>query len=450
MTLGQQGKVDDAIVAYRNVKREDGAEQYARAQFNLGVTLGQQGKVDDAIAAYRNVKREDSAGQYAKAQLYLGMTLEQQGNVEQALKAFQNIVLSDDVEIYAKVQVLIKIMEVENDDIRKNLLSINDKLYEVLDSLRVTHINEQFIAHYTRPSTLFRLLPNKFAKENEKEFSCFRLNTINGVNDPTEGKILSGYLGINDIKDESYITFISCFTFNHDSLNQFRLYGKENNKEVTGVSVVFDRVQFFDQNREKSISLDYSLQRVKDIKKEIEKKDELLVDKLPLYRCIYLDPESSYLSLARREEITFHREKIEGKFERYNSKLSHNKKNVIRLIAEIKDCIKGILDDKSVNLDQDLLQIISEIILPLKYLVKHIAFKEEQECRIVYISPLDNPKVILDTEHNQTYVEYAVSVKESIHKVYISQGAKIYEENFRILLGENKVRNSSNPFRNKD
>ncbi|EFL80916.1 hypothetical protein [Actinobacillus pleuropneumoniae] len=96
------------------------------------------------------------------------------------------------------------------------------------------------------------------------------------------------------------------------------------------------------------------------------------------------------------------------------------------------------------------MEVISEIILPLRYLVKHVAFKEEQECRMVYISPLDNPKIILDTEYNQTYVEYAVPVKENIHRVYLSQGANIYKESFRILLGENKVKSSSNPFRNKD
>ncbi len=189
-----------------------------------------------------------------------------------------------------------------------------------------------------------------------------------------------------------------------------------------------------------------------DLQEDIEK-EKRLVDKLPLYRCIYIDPESDYLGLARREDITFYREKETTKkdLQNYNRQLSESNKQVTKRLKEIKFCIGKILSKNAnkQNIDE-LLEVISEIILPLRYLVKHVAFKEEQECRMVYISPLDNPKIILDTEYNQTYVEYAVPVKENIHRVYLSQGANIYKESFRILLGENKVKSSSNPFRNKD
>ena len=39
-------------------------------------------------------------------------------------------------------------------------------------------------------------------------------------------------------------SFISCFTFNNDSLNQFRLYGKQDNKEASGVSLVLRKIFF--------------------------------------------------------------------------------------------------------------------------------------------------------------------------------------------------------------
>ncbi|MFP3367231.1 hypothetical protein R0J93_26660, partial [Pseudoalteromonas sp. SIMBA_148] len=75
--------------------------------------------------------------------------------------------------------------------------------------------------------------------------SAFRLNTINNVNDPSEGKLLVNYLRNIQEKsfyspdfDENLHAFISCFTFNHDSLNQFRLYGKQDNKEASGLSLV--------------------------------------------------------------------------------------------------------------------------------------------------------------------------------------------------------------------
>ena len=81
---------------------------------------------------------------------------------------------------------------------------------------------------------------------NNKEPSAFRLSTINGVNDPTEGIVLGDFWRKQGILENIHIstttTFISCFTFNHDSLNQFRLYGKESNQEATGVSLVFKKV----------------------------------------------------------------------------------------------------------------------------------------------------------------------------------------------------------------
>ncbi|WGE82053.1 tetratricopeptide repeat protein [Actinobacillus equuli subsp. haemolyticus] len=456
ITLGKQGKVDEEIEAYRNVTREDSAELYAIAQLYLGITLGKQGKVDEAIEAYRNVTRKDSAESYAAAQFLLGLIFENQDKLDEAKDAFNNIRLSDRIELYTKAQVYLKVLNIGKKEIRRFLFKIHHCIDDILNLLRINNPSEVHIAHYTRPSTLFRLLPNEFSKDRQKDiFSRFRLSSINGVNDPTEGKILFQYLGTNQVKEDAYITFISCFTFNHDSLNQFRLYGKENNKEVTGVSVVFDGSKFFEQSLGKSIALDYGSKLNKetnDLQEGIEK-EKRLVDKLPLYRCIYIDPESDYISLARREDITFYREKATNQkdLKKYNKQLSESNKEVTNLLKEIKSCIDTILSKNANKLNRnELLEVISEIMLPLRYLVKHVAFKEEQECRMVYISPWDNPKIILDTEYNQTYVEYAVPVKENIHRVYLSQGANIYKESFRILLGENKVKSSSNPFRNKD
>ncbi|MCY6384459.1 tetratricopeptide repeat protein, partial [Actinobacillus pleuropneumoniae] len=455
ITLGEQGKFDEAIAAFNNVSREDSTELYAIAQVNLGITLRKQGRGDEAIVAYRNVNREDSAKLYVKVQFLLGLIFESQDKLDEARDAFNNIRLSDSVELYTKAQVYLKVLNIGKKEIRISLFNIHRCIDDISSLLRINNPSEVHIAHYTRPSTLFKLLPNEFSKDGKKDiFSRFRLSSINGVNDPTEGKILFQYLGINELED-SYITFISCFTFNHDSLNQFRLYGKENNKEVTGVSTVFDGSKFFEQSLDKSIALDYGSKLNKetnDLQEDIEK-EKRLVDKLPLYRCIYIDPESDYLGLARREDITFYREKETTKkdLQNYNRQLSESNKQVTKRLKEIKFCIGKILSKNAnkQNIDE-LLEVISEIILPLRYLVKHVAFKEEQECRMVYISPLDNPKIILDTEYNQTYVEYAVPVKENIHRVYLSQGANIYKESFRILLGENKVKSSSNPFRNKD
>ena len=93
------------------------------------------------------------------------------------------------------------------------------------------------------------------------------------------------------------------------------------------------------------------------------------------------------------------------------------------------------------------------IILPLKYLIKHSAFQEEQECRMVYITSLDDPKVQMDFG-KFLYVEYEPEVKAHLDKIYIAPAASHYEPYFaKLLCGKNnmgkkiKIEPSNNPYR---
>ena len=136
----------------------------------------------------------------------------------------------------------------------------------------------------------------------DKNGSYLRLNTVKNVNDPKEGKILKEYLDISSTLESKHsLILISCFTFNHDSLNQFRLYGKENNLEASGVSIVFNNGFFNNQNNRINF-----IGNIED--KSIE--DKKFIEKLPLYRCIYIysDSKDKYINIAHRGNITFYRE----------------------------------------------------------------------------------------------------------------------------------------------
>ncbi|HED4409874.1 TPA: hypothetical protein R4330_000816 [Pasteurella multocida] len=101
---------------------------------------------------------------------------------------------------------------------------------------------------------------------------------------------------------------------------------------------------------------------------------------------------------------------------------------------------------------QNVSEVIQYILLPLQYLVKHYAFEEEQECRMIAIHSLikDSDKVKTDIATKSMYVEYPVDVKNAIEKVYLSVGAREYESFFIKALGDSrKVRISDNPFRAK-
>ena len=86
--------------------------------------------------------------------------------------------------------------------------------------------------------------------------------------------------------------------------------------------------------------------------------------------------------------------------------------------------------------------------------MKHIAFQEEQECRIMYITQFRDEKIHSNREEQQMYVESEEPVAKHIDKIYLSPGAEKYQDHFRILLDrgskESKVRISQNPFRNKE
>ena len=501
-----QGKLDDAITAWSNIHREKAAsETYALAQHNLGVAYAKSGKSDEAITAWSNITHNDDPGAYARAQLGLGVAYYAQEDWEQAIAAWSNIRREEaDPETYAQAQLGLGEIYKDKGNIKQakdayrnvqgplyyraqreyrilgcppelinDLRSLAKNTDKVRKSLQIISKFESKVAHYSRPSTAFSLFGDE---KNDKEPSHFRLSTIRGVNDPAEGLVLNDYWdkqGIPEtIHTNNTATFISCFTFNHDSLNQFRLYGKENGQEATGVSLVFKKGFFSDQTDTLEFiagpSTDLS-GKSKQIKPNETGKMESdnkkpLIGKSTLYRCIYLDPETGYLTLAQRDKSNFyrqHKEKAENKWKKYYKSLSKKEKSVNKhLFAKDKSVLSTLqsifkkYQGYSAKEKQYILETIRFILLPLQYLVKHIAFQEEQECRIMYITQFRDEKIHSDRKEQKMYVEYEESVLPHIDKIWLSPGAAKDQDFFRILLDRNgkesKVRISQNPFRNKE
>ena len=514
-----QGEQAQAIKAWSNIHRDDNPQAYAKAQFNLGATYHAQNKLDQAIEAWSNITRDDDPKTYAQAQYGLGKIYEAKGDLEGAKKAYYN---AQDFSYYNYERVK-RILEFPPKVIEK-LCDIAKNTDKVLKSLQIIPKFESKVAHYSRPSTAFSLFGDE---KNNKNPSNFRLSTIRGVNDPTEGLVLRDYWdqqGIPEtIHTSNTATFVSCFTFNHDSLNQFRLYGKEGGREATGVSLVFKKKFFSDQTD----TLDFIAGHSTDLssKSEQNKPNETgktegdnkkqLIGKSTLYRCIYLDPETGYWTLAQRDKSTFYREHNEDE----DTDAKEKWKDYYKLISEIEGCVETHLFNKENNEDADakgklgkyyesistkeedvekhllnkennddnsvspilksiftkdhlynkdekqkILEAVRFILLPLQYLVKHIAFQEEQECRIMYTTHLHDEKICHDWEKQRMYVEYEEPVLPHIDKIWLSPGAAKYQDFFRILLDhkegngldrkenddKSKVRISQNPFRNKE
>ena len=87
-----------------------------------------------------------------------------------------------------------------------------------------------------------------------------------------------------------------------------------------------------------------------------------------------------------------------------------------------KELTKQVSDLKNIEPDIliDISTLSNEILLPLKYLIKHSAFQEEQECRMIYITSVNAPEVMM--QHKKLlFVEYQAKVKENLNKVYIAR-----------------------------
>ena len=422
-TYYAQGKLDQAIEAWSNIHREDDSEAYTRAQFNLGVAYKDQGNLDKAITAYSNIHRDDNPETYAKAQLNLGVAYYAQEDWEQAIAAWSNIHREDDPEAYTRAQLglgaayyaqgkldqaiaawsnihrekadpetyaqaQLGLGEIHKDkgnikqakdayrnvqgplyyraqreyrilgcppELINDLRSLAKNTDKVRESLQIISDFESKVAHYSRASTAFSLFGD------DKNPSNFRLSTIHGVNDPTEGLVLGKYWdqqGIPEtIHTNNTATFISCFTFNHDSLNQFRLYGKENGQEATGVSLVFKKEFFSDQtdtlefiagpstdlsSKSEHIKLNETGKMENDNKKP-------LIGKSTLYRCIYLDPETGYWNLAQRDKSTFYREHNENE----DTDAKEKWEDYYELISEIEEDVETHLFNEENNEEED-------------------------------------------------------------------------------------------------
>lgn len=349
------------------------------------------------------------------------------------------------------------------------------------------HGYEHKFAHYSRCETAFKLIGNSQTSSP----SAFRLGSIGNVNDPKEGVVLGQYLGKccklpSDVfvDNEPFATFVGCFTFNHDSLNQFRLYGKENNQEASGVSLVFlsdffgqndytmhinNPVRVDDQDRKLKDEDDATNGTLKVLKSAMNERGDKANTGKPikynLYRCIYIDPETGYLSLARRDKATFYqecansmnsedldsiREMAEARWANY-SKIIDRKENGIRDLIRRLTCLIDEIYEDGANAKESVNKFMQIGLLKLQYLVKHAAYQEEQECRMIYVTGWKDEKIQSDYKLKTIYVECDGSVVEYLDGIYLSPGAKDAKDHFRVLLRgtEIKIRESRNPFRHR-
>lgn len=251
---------------------------------------------------------------------------------------------------------------------------------------------EKLVAHYTNEKLAEVLFLND---------SPLRLSLITKSNDPKEGQTLIDYFykDFSPKNEKKFDAFATSFTFNIDHLNQFRLYGKSTDKiEAGGMSLIFNQ-SFFNTFRPDNSNFHETTteQLSREIGYSFDKSNKLYKGNpfgesvtLPLFRCIYLDPDTKFVaSIGQKEEYTFYQkeEKEEDEGEREN--VNDYKIYINCILKEVEIQLEELKRDVE-NLDP---QIVNQLLLSLRYLTKDISFKEEQECRIIAVNPLSKAKI---------------------------------------------------------
>lgn len=445
-------------------------EWYDYAQLYIAYIADYNNDLDTARQHYKNVKG-NSSNAFNWAQAALARNYFDDRNYNEVMNCIKNISIRSEAYIDQAYEIvnMRNICLIKGSSLRDIFAEIYEIIQLTLHTLFVDNRYEQSIAHYTTLNVAKLLLANKNqAKKPKAVFepkSKLRLNTINLMNDPEEGLLINKLFCLEAWMNRQDLAFITCFTLHHDSLNQFRLYGKQDQQEASGLSCVLDK-QFFSPEHN-TLSM-FRKNEDSPLKKLLGMTHEKCLDKMPLYRCIYLDPTSGLIKVAQREEWSFHREyKKEDKVSilEPNPEAEQHWKEYQNEILEIESRVSGHLKElveqvKLLNpkdLSDEEKELLAEILLPLRYLIKHMAFKEEQECRMIYVTQMDNPLIQYDENLNRIYIDYEPSVMEHLEKIYLAPKAKdekmVFEylcsrgQEFRTGKSPVKVKISQNPFR---
>ena len=243
-------------------------------------------------------------------------------------------------------------------------------------------------------------------EENNK----IRITNISNANDPKEGKILEDIfnkngLNLNIKNDENLITLQTSFSRNKDALTMFRLYGKNENKEATGICLVLDKEYFGDNPSQFSNLIQITRENEKTNKKINDIKIE---QKRHLYWILYYNEKENQLVFnpnnSKYSNIIIDLNNLK-KFEIEKESKLNNKENIIKYIFyNILNCIEKLNNQiENKNLKDE---IFSNLFENIRYIIKHEAFFEEQELRMLITTNYKNENINIEEDKKRLYINY--------------------------------------------
>ncbi|MCT6868240.1 MAG: hypothetical protein M3Z63_09150, partial [Gilliamella apicola] len=174
------------------------------------------------------------------------------------------------------------------------------------------------------------------------------------------------------------------------------------------------------------------------------------------------DPKNGYISIAKRNKYSFYLEhqsdpakNIDAKWNNYLHSLNEEAKiNTVReKLQQIEEIIHSLKNpeepkqkeiiEKITNLDQ----LIALALMPISCLVKHAAFEDEDECRMIYITNIADELIQAPEDYayaNSLFVNYG-KIEDYLEKIYLGPQCQPHHK----LWITNHVRTSQSKTRSK-
>ena len=312
----------------------------------------------------RLLMSEDSTDEHLEKCINIFMTLSNQENAENLLRN-------------TKYNFLLKCIKTISDEEKKRLIEILIIVQTIKYYLIVKDPTSLKFGHYTSEKVLQLFLKQKEEKDGEKEKNKYlirtksRLNNVNYMNDPSEGKVLDHCLQLDwafqklSLKPSPW--FLMSLTTAVDRLEMWAQYGNQ----AEGVCLVLEASDFSKVNSIFDVKSLVEEDFRADSSRELNKHSDFL------YRIGYLGKPGNPINILYKE---------------YNRDLG---KEIYKINKELKKLKNKV---KKINKDNLLYVAVDFYLEEIRYLFKLSDYSYESELRVLKYMPLepDNPKIKID------------------------------------------------------
>lgn len=297
-------------------------------------------------------------------------------NLLYLINCFFNQFDSDNPLRRSKYSELYKLFKGKTDNEKITLIDIFRLVQTIKKQLIVRDPEALTFGHYTSGQVLQAYLKQKDDNQDKKAAKTYsivtksRLNNVNYMNDPSEGKVLDLFLysdlTFKQISLKPSPWFLMCLTTSIDCLEMWAQYGEQ----AKGVCLVLKSNDFSKVNDSTVVPHFKGLQIESSLSLDDKKYEHNQNTQDFIYRIGYLsNPEISEALLEKKNNNSFNKKEIKE----INNSLKKLKKIVVNI-------------DNSLAL----YKAVDECLEEIRYLFKFADYSYESELRLLKYSPLDS------------------------------------------------------------